>query len=107
MSLKILVLGVNGFIGSGLTEAILKDTDWEIYGMDMANDKITQSLQNQRFHFTEGDIDINKEWVEYHIKNATSPVMKISVHAFLLFAMLKSVWVGNPKPISLPLLSKP
>ena len=38
--MKILILGVNGFIGSNLTSAILGTTDWEVYGMDMASDKL-------------------------------------------------------------------
>tara|TARA_A100000171_G_C2137263_1_gene151323 strand:- start:2720 stop:3772 length:1053 start_codon:yes stop_codon:yes gene_type:complete len=68
MSLKVLILGVNGFIGNSLTESILKKTNWEVYGMDMSSDKLEASLGNSRFHFVEGDITINKEWVEYHIK---------------------------------------
>lgn len=68
MSLKILILGVNGFIGNGLVRAILKETDWEVYGMDMASHKLEKSLGHPRFHFIEGDIGINKEWIEYHIK---------------------------------------
>ena len=68
MGLKILILGVNGFIGSSLTEHILKNRDWEVYGMDMAADKIDQCLGHDRFHFFEGDITINKEWIEYHVK---------------------------------------
>ena len=46
MSLKVLILGVNGFIGNSLTERILKDTDWEVYGMDMAANKLEGSLGN-------------------------------------------------------------
>jgi len=68
VSMKILILGVNGFIGSNLSEAILANTDWHIYGMDMAKDKLGNCLQHERFHFTEGDITIHKEWVNYHIK---------------------------------------
>jgi nucleoside-diphosphate-sugar epimerase len=68
MSLKILVLGVNGFIGSSLTEYILKNRDWEVFGMDMAADKVEQCLGHDRFHYVEGDITINKEWIEYHVK---------------------------------------
>lgn len=68
MSLKILILGVNGFIGNSLTRAILRQTEWEIYGMDMASDKLRANLDHPRFHFLEGDISINKEWIEYHIK---------------------------------------
>lgn len=65
---KILVLGVNGFIGSRLSELILQQKDWEIYGMDMVTDNLKECLPNPRFHFTEGDITINKEWVEYHVR---------------------------------------
>lgn len=68
MSLKILILGVNGFIGSNLTEAILERTDWEVYGMDLADNKLGSMVNHRRCHFTEGDITINKEWVEYHLK---------------------------------------
>ncbi len=68
MSLKVLILGVNGFIGNSLTERILRDTDWEVYGMDMSQDKLDQCLGNKRFHYVEGDITINKEWIEYHVK---------------------------------------
>jgi nucleoside-diphosphate-sugar epimerase len=68
MSLKILILGVNGFIGSSLTEHILRHKDWEVYGMDMAVDKLNQTLGHERFHFVEGDITINREWIEYNVK---------------------------------------
>ncbi len=68
MSLKILIFGVNGFIGNSLTEYILKNKEWEVYGMDMAADKLDQCLGHERFHFVEGDITINKEWIEYHVR---------------------------------------
>ena len=68
MSKNILILGVNGFIGNSLVETILKNTNWFVYGMDMAVDKLNNSIGNARFRFVEGDITINKEWVEYHIK---------------------------------------
>jgi nucleoside-diphosphate-sugar epimerase len=66
--MKVLILGVNGFIGNALTHRILTTTDWEVYGLDMATDKLERSLGDPRFHFLEGDITINKEWIEYHIK---------------------------------------
>ena len=65
---KILILGVNGFIGSHLVGRILKDTNWEVYGMDLGNHKVSEYLDNPRFHFREGDISISKEWIEYHVK---------------------------------------
>ena len=66
--MKILILGVNGFIGNALTRRILTERDWEVYGMDLYSNKLDQALDHPRFHFLEGDIGINKEWIEYHIK---------------------------------------
>ena len=37
---KILILGVNGFIGHHLSKRIIDTTDWEVYGMDMHNDRV-------------------------------------------------------------------
>ena len=65
---KILILGVNGFIGHHLSQRILGTTDWEVYGMDMQSDRVADLLGNPRFHFFEGDITINKEWIEYHVR---------------------------------------
>jgi nucleoside-diphosphate-sugar epimerase len=66
--MKVLILGVNGFIGNALTRRILDTTDWEVFGLDMSTDKLGHSIGNPRFHFLEGDITINKEWIEYNIK---------------------------------------
>jgi nucleoside-diphosphate-sugar epimerase len=69
---KVLILGVNGFIGHHLSKRILETTDWHVYGMDMQSDRISDLLANDayksRMHYFEGDITINKEWVEYHVK---------------------------------------
>ena len=66
--MKILILGVNGFIGHHLSEQILSKTDWEVYGMDMSSDRLKGLLEIDNFNFFEGDITINNEWMEYHIK---------------------------------------
>lgn len=55
---RILILGVNGFIGHHLSQRILADTDWEIHGMDMQNDRVRDLIGNRRFHFFESDITI-------------------------------------------------
>jgi nucleoside-diphosphate-sugar epimerase len=83
MSLKILILGINGFIGNSLTRAILKQTDWEVYGMDMASDKLQSVLNHEHFHFIEGDITISKEWIEYHVKkcDVVLPLVAIATPA--------------------------
>jgi len=81
--MKILVLGVNGFIGNALTRRVLADTDWEIYGMDLSSNKLEHSLGHERFHFLEGDITINKEWIEYHVKkcDVVLPLVAIATPA--------------------------
>ena len=56
MPLKVLILGANGFIGSALTEAILARTDWQVFGMDIADNKLGEVLGDSRFRFVEGDI---------------------------------------------------
>ena len=66
--MNLLILGVNGFIGHHLSRTLLETTDWDIYGMDMRSDRLTRELENRRFHYFEGDLTINREWIEYHIK---------------------------------------
>lgn len=65
---KVLILGVNGFIGNHLTERLLRDDSYEVYGLDIGSDAIARFIGNPRFHFVEGDISIHSEWIEYHIK---------------------------------------
>jgi UDP-4-amino-4-deoxy-L-arabinose formyltransferase/UDP-glucuronic acid dehydrogenase (UDP-4-keto-hexauronic acid decarboxylating) len=81
--LKILILGVNGFIGNSLAGHILENTDWEVYGMDIREDKLDKCHGNRCFHFVEGDISINKEWVEYHVKkcDVVLPLVAIATPA--------------------------
>ena len=81
--MKILILGVNGFIGNALTRRILATTDWEVYGMDLSASKLGHSLAHERFHFLEGDVTINKEWIEYHIKkcDVVLPLVAIATPA--------------------------
>src|SRR4030095_17182406 len=63
--MDILILGVNGFIGSHLTAEILEKTDWTVHGMDLESDRIGRWEGHKRFRFLEGDIDINHEWIAY------------------------------------------
>ena len=46
---KVLILGVNGFIGHHLSQRILETTDWHVYVMDMMTDRITDLLENEAF----------------------------------------------------------
>lgn len=65
---RVLILGVNGFIGNHLTERLLREDDYEVYGLDIGSDAIDRFLNHPRFHFVEGDISIHSEWIEYHVK---------------------------------------
>ncbi len=65
---SILILGVNGFIGSAISERLLASGEYEIYGMDLRSNYIQDLLANPDFHFTEGDITIHREWIEYYVK---------------------------------------
>jgi nucleoside-diphosphate-sugar epimerase len=80
---KILILGVNGFIGHHLSHRILRETDWHVFGMDMHDDRIAELRGNPRFTFFEGDITINREWIEYHVKkcDVVLPLVAIATPA--------------------------
>lgn len=64
MSIKILILGINGFIGHRLTETILTKTAWEIHGMDLTSHRLENCLRYPRLHFKVGDITKEKEWLQ-------------------------------------------
>jgi UDP-4-amino-4-deoxy-L-arabinose formyltransferase/UDP-glucuronic acid dehydrogenase (UDP-4-keto-hexauronic acid decarboxylating) len=65
---RVLILGVNGFIGNALTERLLQDGKYEIHGMDLNNNAIARFMDHPDFFFHEGDISIHREWIEFHVK---------------------------------------
>jgi nucleoside-diphosphate-sugar epimerase len=81
--MRVLILGVNGFIGNALTRRILTTTDWEVFGLDVGSDRIEEFLGEKRFRFLEGDIAINREWIEYHVKkcDVVLPLVAIATPA--------------------------
>ena len=88
---KVLIRGVNGFIGHHLSKRSLETTDWDVYGMDMQNDRLGDLINHPRMHFFEGDITINKEWVEYHIRkcDVILPLVAIATPATYVQQPLK------------------
>ena len=48
--MKILILGANGFIGNALVKELCKDDDLTVYGMDLENNKLENSLDKSNFH---------------------------------------------------------
>ena len=79
MKKKVLILGVNGFIGSSLAEAIIKKTDWEVYGLDVGDHKLGDCLKDPRFKFVEGDVMISREWIEYHVKKCDAVIPLVAI----------------------------
>jgi len=88
---RILILGVNGFIGHHLSKRIVEQTDWEVYGMDMQTDRVADLLEHKRFHFFEGDITINREWIEYNVRKCDTvlPLVAIATPAMYVKEPLK------------------
>lgn len=80
MSVNVLILGCNGFIGSNLIEAILQQTTWNIFGMDVANHNIISYINNPRLHFQLGDITQEHAWIENQIQkcDAVLPLVAIA-----------------------------
>ena len=70
MSKKVLIIGVNGFIGSTLLETILRNKDWEIYGLDLHSNNIEHLKNSPRFTFKQGDMTLEKEWIESNLKSS-------------------------------------
>src|SRR4051812_9470799 len=87
--MNVLILGANGFIGSNLSDAILAQTDWQIYAMDMEKDKLAGCIGNPRFHFFQGDMTVDQEWVSSHLQmsDVVLPLVAIATPA---------VYVQNP-----------
>ncbi len=59
--------------------------------MDMYTNKIGEFLDHPRFHFFEGDITINKEWIEYHVKkcDVVLPLVAIATPSTYVNAPLR------------------
>jgi UDP-4-amino-4-deoxy-L-arabinose formyltransferase/UDP-glucuronic acid dehydrogenase (UDP-4-keto-hexauronic acid decarboxylating) len=73
---------------NALTRRILTTTAWEVFGPDVGSDN--RGLPEKRFRFLEGDIAINREWIEYHVKKAdvVLPLVAIATPAAYVKAPL-------------------
>jgi len=65
---SVLILGVNGFIGNHLSERLLESGRYEVHGMDLAAGSLKRLIDHPDFYFSEGDISIHREWIEYHVR---------------------------------------
>lgn len=67
--MKLLIIGANGFIGSNLCTHILKSSDWEIFAMDLSDNRLAACRENPRFQFKQGDFRQHKVWVANHVRD--------------------------------------
>ena len=67
---RVLILGVNGFIGNALSERLLADGRFEVHGLDRQSDQVARFKGCPDFHFIEGDITIHRETIRYEISKA-------------------------------------
>ena len=99
---KVLILGINGFIGHHLTQRILESTDWHVYGMDMASNRLGDMVNHPRMHFFEGDITINKEWIEYNVKKCDVIIPLVAIcRSSAQRSSTKSIWCSRRPPRSM------
>lgn len=78
-NLKILILGCSGFIGSHLTNMLLKQNNVELYGLDLDRENIKTHLSNKKFFFKYGDISKNQKWVKDKIKKCNIIIPLIAI----------------------------
>jgi nucleoside-diphosphate-sugar epimerase len=71
MSLRVLILGANGFIGSHLTRALLARTEHFVYGVDLHNSRLADlEGMNPRFVFRQFDFAVCTADTEDLVKDA-------------------------------------
>lgn len=89
--LKVLIIGVNGFIGHHLTRRIIDTTDWQIQGVDMLTDRVQPWLDHPRFRFFKGDITEHRDWIEQQVRacDVVLPLVAIATPATYVRAPLR------------------
>jgi len=89
--MKIFITGINGFIGTHLTEGILSSTDWEIDGFDISGSNMTPFMKNTKISFTPGDVFKDNELIEDKVRE-TDVVIPLAGIAKPAYYLQKPVW---------------
>jgi len=76
---QVLILGVDGFIGNHLSERLLNSGKYEVHGMDLGSTSIQRLRDQSGFHFSEGDISIHREWIEYHVRKCDIVIPLVAI----------------------------
>lgn len=89
--MRILVTGINGFIGSHFAEFVLSETGWDIVGLDLSSDNIDSLLANKKLIFKKGDIFKDTDWLEEQVK-ACDVVLPLAGIAKPAYYLKRPVW---------------
>jgi UDP-4-amino-4-deoxy-L-arabinose formyltransferase/UDP-glucuronic acid dehydrogenase (UDP-4-keto-hexauronic acid decarboxylating) len=76
---SVLILGANGFIGSALSEKLLENGKYEVHSMDLRSNYLQHLIGKPNFSFNEGDISIQREWIEYHVRKCDIIVPLVAI----------------------------
>jgi nucleoside-diphosphate-sugar epimerase len=81
--MRVLIIGVNGFIGNALVERVLAETDWSVAGMDLRSDRLGDLASHERFHFVQGDITKDRNWIDEQVaaSDVVLPLVAIATPA--------------------------
>ena len=77
--MKICLLGCGGFIGSHLVEWLIENSDVEIVGTDISDDKIRHLLDEPRFTYHHSDLRVDKAFTEQLVREADVLVDLVAV----------------------------
>jgi len=65
--MKVLITGINGFVGSNLIRRIISTTDWHVAGIDYQQNNIQEFIDNNRFEFNCTDVMESDDWLKSQI----------------------------------------
>jgi UDP-apiose/xylose synthase len=78
--MRVLLLGVGGFIGSHLANRLLRTTEHEVEGFDLTDEKLQEALELPGFTFMRGDLRNERDAVNEMIERA-DVVVDLIAHA--------------------------
>lgn len=90
--MRVLLLGVGGFIGSHLADRLLRTTDHEVDGFDLTDEKLDEFRDLPRFAFRRGDIRSEQDMVDDMIARS-DVVIDLIAHANPSLYVLKPLEV--------------
>ncbi len=66
--MKLLITGVNGFVGRFLLKGIMEKTDWQVQGFDLYDGDVKEYLDNPRFNMKTGDVFKEQQWLDEQVQ---------------------------------------